>query len=391
MPQSSCTLLAKKYGFYEIPSVQGTPTKGGIRIDELINNAVGKNCNTDADNNCINVNVCDLPFYWNAPSQKCEKTEGGWFKSAVPQQSVISNRGDIEYENGKLRERWGTDVGAWIYLSSAENQQSSISGRGHIEYENGRLRERWGTDAGAWIDLSNSAFQRTVISSRGDKEYEDGKLREAWNSTRGDWITLCEQSMVLNPSCSNGRYDPATRKCLNGSNPIWRCHTVVSQDPQCPKGSTLDRFSGKCVGDKRCVLSKEDGQRRDFMASSFAIKKTNEQKNEYICSPLVCAGDHSCQYNECPDGSDANMIAQGYEYPKPNECIDTVCDANLPYYHWCSQKAPCPVEQPGVVQNESGCMHLECVDGNYDSKTGKCYQWKCPDGYTEEGAKCVKK
>ena len=71
------------------------------------------------------------------------------------QESVIANRGHIQYQNGMLREVWGTGAGQWINLSVVNNtlQESVIANRGHIQYQNGMLREVWGTRAGQWIKI----------------------------------------------------------------------------------------------------------------------------------------------------------------------------------------------------------------------------------------------
>ena len=115
--------------------------------------------------------------------------------------SVIRARGDKEFVDGKLRERWQKSRGDWIDLTLLDDtlQESVIGGRGHVQYQNGRIREVSDSKHGQWIDLTVYSDKRqfSVVPGVGGIEYQNGRLREVWSAEQVAQMNLQTKSCSI--------------------------------------------------------------------------------------------------------------------------------------------------------------------------------------------------
>lgn len=358
MSVDDCIQKAAKYGFYYIPPVASMGTTGPSGAYEIVANSTGGNYNSSMTFKVYTASAaCPQGFENYDPMSDTCKTTTTVTLNQNTATMCNDHTSNLSYylNSNNVHIRWTT--GTW-----------NCGGSGYFEFSPIAIPS----------DATVQGVEFKYSSSGGGCESPrtgSGKLTSPAQSLAD--ITFCPSDGAQYPTLNVGVdiiYDQKTT-------------------PVCPDGA-ISRAGLVCTmplsPEHRCVIAREDGIREDFKASSFSIKKSVEQGQSYICSPLSCSSAHTCQYNECKEGTDSKLVSEGYPAPKSNDCTNDICDSNLPYYQWCGKNAPCPIEQPGFVNGLSGCVHLECKDSEYDSQSGKCYKWKCPDGYTDLGGQCVK-
>lgn len=358
MTNTECSSIAAKYAYYYTSPILNGTINGGVNIYELVNNATGGNYN-----NSTNITTYKV-------SARCE-SQGATYD---PAQDLCLLPANITQHYSDTR---------------CSDHQSNI----YYTQSGQTLTPRWYT--GTWNCGGTSDYVQNPIITipTGGVVTNVAYKTHVWAGGCYDWTltgTLIQNKYSQNVTVcpADGAQRPHMELDLNVS-------YIQKTSPICPADS-LSRQGFECTVPvspyHRCVLTREDGVKNDFIASEYAIKKvisTNQQK--YFCSPLVCTRDHFCRYNECPAGTDPTLVPQNAKEPDPYDCVSQLCDENLQYYHWCGKVMPCPINEPGFVMKGDACMHLECTKGNYDSKTGKCLEWRCPDGYAEVGGQCAKK
>lgn len=356
MDNETCAKEAEKYGFDFIAPISSLTLAGGINLYELVMNATGGNYNGSTDIKTYSASAkCPVGFYYNPDADVCTK-DVAMSPISYAAQKCNDDNSNLSYlfDGTNLNIRWVTNT--W-----------NCGGTGYLDF--------------APVALPSGSVVKSVAitysSSASGCYAQSGAATLSSQGQQITYVTYCPSSGAQWPTLH-------MQATINYSQ---------SAMPECPDGA-LSRAGLVCTmplaPQHRCVIARTDGTREDFMASYFAVKNTEGNGQHFFCSPLSCSSAHTCQYNECKEGTDSTFVAEGYPAPKPTDCVDNICDSNLPYYQWCGKNAPCPVNQPGFVNGSSGCLHMECVDSEYDSQTGKCYQWKCQDGYTASGDQCVK-
>ncbi|PCI30938.1 MAG: hypothetical protein COB67_00340 [SAR324 cluster bacterium] len=134
-----------------------------------------------------------------------------------------------------------------------------------------------------------------------------------------------------------------------------------------------------------CLLEKAIPVSVDNM--EYAVKTLFGTNLSYVCSPLTCQ-EHVCGLANCVDGYDP-LINNGGE--AGSGCIDSNCDANLPYIETCGIVRGCDETNPTQQYINGECYQMKCdypAVLNYSSKF--CEEKGCATGYVEtSGGLCI--
>lgn len=215
-----------------------------------------------------------------------------------------------------------------------------------------------------------------------------------------DGTAICSNGNVTWETChsewyTNNNYRGTTIQYGSQQDFFPSCYknAIETVETICPDNAT-EKIGNECsipvVSTKKCVLIKYSDEAFDFSMAKKAVRDVDIDGTSFICSPLKCDSNNSCQYASCPSDLSGTVISDTRPKPQANDCLDQNCDAKLPYYEWCGVEAGCPSSVQGYLEIQNNCYKIECPEGGFDLKSGACFKWQCPEGYIENGGKCVK-
>lgn len=148
-----------------------------------------------------------------------------------------------------------------------------------------------------------------------------------------------------------------------------------------------------------CVVKSDNAK---SFNEQFYSKKTvyiPNQFTKYVCAQLDCK-EHSCQYNECPNGFSGANIEQNdlLEYlntyysgsPADLVCLDNMCDSKKPFFPYCGNNNGCQSLPDVYQQSDGSCVKVGCLSNEtFDAVSNKCIRLGCNNSVEKDG-KCYK-